>query len=142
MDKINNFQINNNLYLDKTKGKELDTNDNKILKLVSNCVENIQEKAEREVPENGKFTKLLVGFDIPESQNEAFIGIEHDEINPKDTRRVAIHARRQNTDKIFSNYIFKGTKKEILEYFKAPERKEEIYEIVKNLSSKVDSSYT
>ena len=91
---------------------------------------------------NGKFRKIFVAFDIPQTQNEALITIEHDAIDPKTNRRLSVGVHRQNSDRITSNYIFKGPKKEVLDYLKNNDNQNELYKIVTDLSKSVDDYYS
>ncbi len=110
--------------------------------LISKSREYLAQRAEREVPENGMFTRLFVAFDIPETQNEAIIAIEHDEKEPKTQRRLSIGVHNQYSDRMFSNYVLKGTKQEIIDYLNNKENQESIKTTVSSLSSKVDDYYS
>lgn len=118
------------------------TKDEKIKFLLKKGIGILHERAEREVPENGKFTKIFVAFDIPETQNEAIVSIEHDAINTKDLRRVSLGVHRLHSPRLESNYIFKGTKSEVLEFVKNQENIDKLYSSVNNLSSSVDNYYS
>ncbi|MCD7740426.1 MAG: hypothetical protein LUH11_03660 [Candidatus Gastranaerophilales bacterium] len=102
----------------------------------------LNEKAQLQVPENGKFNRIFVAFNIPETPNEAVFTIEHDELNPKNSRRLSIGVHHNNMDRLFSNYVLKGTKQEILDYLKNKDNYKDILEIVNNLSEKTDEYYS
>ena len=110
--------------------------------LISKSREYLAQRAEREVPENGIFTRLFVAYDIPETNNEAIIAIEHDEKEPKTQRRLSIGVHNQHSDRLFSNYVLKGTKQEIINYLNNKENQEVIKTTVANLSAKVDEYYS
>lgn len=110
--------------------------------LISKSREYLAQRAEREVPENGIFTRLFVAYDIPETKNEAIIAIEHDEKEPKTQRRLSIGVHNQHSDRLFSNYVLKGTKQEIINYLNKKENQEVIKTTVANLSAKVDEYYS
>ncbi|MCD7780279.1 MAG: hypothetical protein LUH05_06360 [Candidatus Gastranaerophilales bacterium] len=110
--------------------------------LIKKGAEILNQNAERQVPENGKFNRVFVAFDIPETQNEAIISIEHDELNPKESRRLSVGVHHNNKDRLFSNYILKGTKKEILSYLNNTDNHKEILDSVNNLSQKTDEYYS
>ena len=110
--------------------------------LISKSREYLAQRAEREVPENGIFTRLFVAYDIPETNNEAIIAIEHDEKEPKTQRRLSIGVHNQHSDRLFSNYVLKGTKQEIINYLNNKENQETIKTTVSNLSAKVDEYYS
>ncbi len=102
----------------------------------------LYKRAEREVPENGKFRKIFVAFDIPETQNEALISIEHDAVSPEVNRRLSVGVHRQNSDRITSNYLFKGTKREVLDYINNKDNQAELHKTINNLSKSVDDYYS
>jgi hypothetical protein len=110
--------------------------------LVEKSRKHLLERAQREVPPNGPFTRLFVAFDIPNSLNEAVIAIEHDEKEPKTQRRLSIGVHHQYSDKVFSNYVLKGTKEDILNYLYDQENQESIKSTILNLSKKTDDYYS
>ena len=88
-----------------------------------------------------KFRKLFIAFDVPDSRHEALISISHDEIEPKNLRRVAVEVHHSNSDKFYTQYLFKGTKKEVMDFISNSDNKQEMLEIVENLSKKIDEDY-
>lgn len=110
--------------------------------LITKSREYLAQRAEREVPENGVFTRIFVAYDIPDTQNEAVIAIEHDEKEPKTQRRLSIGVHNQHSDRLFSNYVLKGTKEEILNFLNNKENEETIKTTISNLSAKTDEYYT
>lgn len=102
----------------------------------------LHKRAEREVPENGKFTRIFVAFDVPETQNEAMMAIEHDALNPKDLRRVSVGVHRLNSPRLESKYVFKGTKKEVLDFIKNKENLDKLFSSVNGLSDSVNDYYS
>ncbi len=122
--------------------KEIMDKDEKMEILIPKASNLLANRAEREVPENGKFRKIFVAFDIPDTQNEALISFEHDEIDPKNMRRISIGVHRLGSDRITSNYIIKGTKNELIEYLKKIEFKKEFKDTVNLLSDSVDEYYS
>ncbi len=139
----NNYNNYNSSFsgIDKDKIPML-SDDEKTNLLIEKSRDILYQRAEREVPENGKFRKIFVAFDIPQTQNEALITIEHDAIDPKTNRRLSVGVHRQNSDRITSNYIFKGPKKEVLDYLKNNDNQNELYKIVTDLSKSVDDYYS
>lgn len=139
----NNYNNYNSSFsgIDKDKIPML-SNDEKTNLLIEKSRDILYQRAEREVPENGKFIRVFVAFDIPETQNEALMIVEPDAIDPKINRRFSIGVHRQNSDRLTSNYIFKGSKKEILDYLKNNDNQSELYKIVTDLSKSVDDYYS
>jgi len=144
MDKINN---NNNNFIasfsgiKRNKPAMLDKTA-KMNILVPKSKEVLLGIAERAVPENGQFKKVFVSFRIPESQNEALLTIEHDSKEPKTQRLLSIGVHHQNSDRLISNFLLRGTKKEILTYLKDDKNSKIIIDYVNHLSDKVDESYS
>ena len=110
--------------------------------LVPKCSDLLTKRAEREVPENGKFHRIFVAFEIPETQNETLFSIEPDAKDFKDIRRMSIAVHRKNSDRIISNYMFKGTKEEVLNYLKDEKNYAEFKQTVNSLSNSVDEYYS
>lgn len=138
----NNNQYNTSFSNVPNGRKEIMTKDEKMNILVPKASNLLAQRAEREVPENGKFTKIFVAFDVPDTQNEALISIEADQGQPKDMRRLSIGVHRMNSDRITSNYMLKGTKREILDYLKKAEVNSEFIKTVYSLSDSVDDYYS
>lgn len=110
--------------------------------LVPKCSDLLTKRVEREVPENGKFRRIFVAFEIPETQNETLFSIEPDAKDFKDIRRMSIAVHRKNSDRIISNYMFKGTKEEVLNYLKDEKNYAEFKQTVNSLSNSVDEYYS
>lgn len=106
--------------------------------LTQRALEIFSQRVQNEVPENGKFSNLSVSWGIPDTQNKATVLVEADEINPKDLRRVLVASRRDGSDRLVTSYIFKGTKKEVLEFIQKEDTKEKVKETAFELSKKVD----
>ncbi len=146
MTQINNYQNYNPAFYGmspkdvKKEMPEQEKND-KMLKFIGKCSDVLNEMAERQVPENNKFRKIFVAFDIPKTRNEAFISISHDEIEPKTLRRVAVQVHHSNSDKFYSKYIFKGTKKECMNFIADTNNHKKMLDNVFELSKRVDEDY-
>lgn len=143
--KINNHF--NNLKTQMTnktlKGKAMDGELNNFKSMVFPKVcELLNDTAEREVPENGMFRRVLVAYDIPDSQtNEGFLDIAHHP-KDKDKRVLSSNVHHKNSDRIFSNIIKIGTKKEIIDYLKNDKNHEELINSALELSQKADEYYS
>ena len=127
---------------ENTTGKIKLTDDEKLDRLIDGVQKYIAENGERQIPENGKFsTRVGLFFDIPGTENEAVLSVFHDEVDPKTQRRFSVGVRRRNTDKITSEFLAKGTKKEILDYVKNKENYPAIKKTVLELSKHVDENH-
>lgn len=138
---ISNFGLYNTSF----KGVENRSNMNKedmskMDFLTDRATELFLGRIENEVPENGKFSNLSVFWNIPNTQNHGIVFIEADELNPKDSRRIGVASRRrQGSDRLVTSYIFKGTKKEAIEFVKSDEAKQKIKKTAFELSDKIDT---
>ena len=144
MDRINNSSNNYNTPFsgtNKDKPVMLDKEE-KMKILTAKTKEVLSQAAEREVPENGRFSRVFVTFSVPESDNKAVFSIIHDDVDYKDKRQLSIGVHRQNSDRMFSNFIMKGTKKEIIEFLNDERNNEELKQIVEHLSVKADDYYS
>ena len=144
MDRINNNSNNYNKPFsgtNKDKPVMLDKEE-KMKILTAKTKEVLSQAAEREVPENGRFSRVFVTFSVPESDNKAVFSIIHDDVDYKDKRQLSICVHRQNSDRMFSNFIMKGTKKEIIEFLNDERNNEELKQIVEHLSVKADDYYS
>ena len=140
MDKINN---KNTIFNQVQKGKpKVYSDKEKTDILVSKSRQILAQKTEKEVPENGQFRKIFVAFDVPNTQNEAVLSIEHDLKNPKIQRRLFIGVHHQNRDRLFSNMLLRGTKQEIIDYLNSEDNQELVKTLTAHLSDKVDEYYS
>lgn len=118
------------------------SNDDLTFKLINASMEYLNNAVEREVPENGKFTKVYVSFDIPESSNLGLLYVTHDEEDPKTKRRLILGVRHKNRDRLVSNQLLTGTKEDILKYLSDLNNKAEIKALLCDLSNKSDEYYS
>ena len=131
------FRSNNQGNMGKPKVSQEKNLDN----FVDGSCRHLAEIAEREVPENGKFLRVIMGFVVPEEPDKkAKIIISHDTLNPKTSRRLAIEVVKNNDDRAHKTYIFKGTKKEILDYLKDDKNYPKIVENIKQLMANVNEA--
>lgn len=145
MDKINGLNSYNG-YSFPSKGVNKDetvlTNEVDIMNLlVPKAKEVLEQKAEKEVPENGLFKHCFVTIVIPKSNNKGLISIEPDPKNPKELRTLIVGAHHKNRDRLSSNIMITGTKKEIMDYLKSDDNREEIVNSILELSKSVDDFY-
>lgn len=141
-----NVNNNNNIYntsFKSTSGENemsLDKNADMIL-LMDLCTKDLSEKGERMIPENGKFSKVMVGFYVPNSNNKGMFKVEHDTEDPKTQRILSIGVYHKNSDRVISNILKVGTKKEILDYVKSKENTQVFIDTINALSEKTDEYY-
>ncbi len=144
MNIINNFQKSRILFGKSVEGRPVmhRTKDEKIEYATGKIFEILAQRAEREVPENGKFSQISSSFYIPESQNEAMLIAEFDPVEPRNLRRLSTGVRRQSGDRLTKSYIFKGTKKELIDFLREKNNQERFIKIMHQLSASVDRHYS
>ncbi len=142
MDKINK-NFNNNINQLSFKG---DTNnmskDEQIIDYTHKCVNFLYDIAQREVPENGIFSKVYAGYNVPESNNQVIFYIEYNENNPKDLRRLVASCHHKNSDRLFYQNMFEGTKSQILDFIDEPDNFKYFLDSAKHVSNTVDEYYS
>ncbi len=142
MDVKNILGLNKKIQSEYNRGvASMPENKNLINALTDRLIEVLSQRVEKEVPQNGKFSPISVSYTIPDTQNKAKVAIEYDALEPKNTRRLSISSFRMGSDRLFTTYILKGTKQEILDYISKPEFHSEVIQKAKHLSAKVDDYY-
>ncbi len=137
----NNNTIRNNTFTGikrNSTSEKVEQFKNVLIPEVHKC---LAEVAERRVPENGIFTRLEANFPIPESTYMAALNIFSAAGETKDQRILSIGVHHPNSDKMFTNYLIKGTKKEILDYLKDSRNQKEVIESVFHLEQKAKEYY-
>ena len=139
---LNNININKNKPLFKGDRLKLMSKDEKMLKLIDASIKYLNGTLEREMPENGKFAKVFVSFDIPNTNNEAILFAKYDEEEPVSKRRLILGVRHKNRDRLASAQLICGSKNDILEYLSNSQNKSEIKSLLENLSKNTDDYYS
>ena len=142
MNEINNNYNSQTFGTNRTEKKMELTKEEKTKQLVEYSIDLLLDMAEREVPENGSFKKVRVIFELPHTNNEGMIIIEPDEKDIKTGRYITTAAKHQHADRLISNYMFKGTKNDVMEYLKVPENRAKVIESINTLSDKTDEYYS
>ena len=102
------------------------------------ALDKITESAQLQLAENGKCAPYVFYLNDGDSQNRIRYAIEYDPNEPKDKRIFSIGVSKLHSDKMVQEFLFKGTKKEVLEYLKSSESQEEIYETILKLANKIE----
>ena len=144
MFQINNFDNSSNAIsfngVKKQEGVNLSRNE--VMKnLVGDANDIFVEEIKQYVPENGKFRPVTFECNIPGTQNIFFYKVEYDSKNHQTGRRFSVNVRHQNSDRLLSTYITKGTKAEIMEFLKDKNNHEKIIETMQKLSDSTDDYY-
>ncbi len=142
MDINNNLNNYNNSIDFGKKGKPVKVDRSIRMNVLATKVKEILlEQSERRIPENGKFGKVSMGFYVPDSDNMGILYAEYDPKDPKTQRILSVGVYHKNSDRITSNIVAKGTKKEILEYLKSQDNNEELIKTIDDLSAATDEYY-
>ena len=80
-----------------------------------------------QLPEQGPAERIFVAFDYPGTEYEAFLAVEDDSLN------LSGHGRRVRI-RVMSSYIWKGTKRELLQWLDQEERQGELEKLFQNLA--------
>ena len=118
--------INQNIDVERLK----DFNGRALNKIVDDC--------EYQVAENGKCAPYIFYLNDSHAQNRVRYAVEYDPNEPKEQRILSIGVSKLYNDKMVQEFVFKGTKKEILEYLKSQDSKDEIYQAILRLSNKIE----
>jgi len=97
--------------------------------------------SERSVPENNKFSPITVEYNLPNSRNMARVTVEYDEQMPATQRRITVGVHHKDRDRLISNYLYKGTKQEVINFLKNEKNTLRFIESIKALSAATDKYY-
>lgn len=92
-----------------------------------------RNNVEKEIPEEGPTERVFVVFDYPGTEYEAFLTAEADHLDWSG-RGVSAMMRPKGSSRIMSNYIWKGTKQELLRWLDQEEREGELRKIFQDLA--------
>lgn len=111
----------------------------RISSLMEKVVSVVLDRIDSKVPERGKFTPVSVAFDIPLTNNEGRIIIEPSVQKIEEERRVRIGVCANDSDRMHSYYIFRGTKEKVKEYLTEDEAIQSLVQYCLQLSDAVDN---
>lgn len=103
--------------------------------LVSKTVEVEAENVKNKVPETGPFSKVFVTFEHPDKKLKGMLSVEADG-REEEIRRVSAGMFIPGEDRVVSNYVFKGTKAEVLAWL-SEEQVPVLIETYEHLKEKV-----
>ncbi len=123
---------------DREKNAAPETDAEKLELLMGKALDYLLQWLETQTPDSGHFKRSPVLFDIPGTRNVAFLEVQHHTTAPPAERSASVGVLRDGTDRMYSNFLMRGTKAEILEYLRAGERKAMLESSVMRLSRNVD----
>ena len=88
-------------------------------------MELLLEASQKRVPENGKFSKFSLTMQFPDERYFGTITVDFGS-NPRTERTVAVGVYPAASNRMVSNYVFWGTKKELLTWFSDSETADEL----------------
>lgn len=109
------------------------TNEEKKVLLIQKVRGVFRANVEGKLPEEGPTQGVFVCFDYPGTEYEAFLRAEEDHLNWSG-RRVRVMMRPQGSSRVMSNYIWKGTKQELLQWLDRDELESELRELFQDLA--------
>lgn len=124
----------------KTTNEEKDEKMPTLSENISKAIENIYNRSERSVPENGKFTGIECQFPIPGSDIIGTIVFMCDDKEPKDKRYLFVRALGLYPDDSRSTMILNDTKENIRNYLISKEGKDEIQKAIVQLQNSIIKS--
>ena len=105
-------------------------------KLYRAVAERLAEKAQDNVPGTGRFKKYTIAGHFTGENIRGILGIE--EAYQSDSARcVSLGVCCDGDDRMVSNFLFTGTKQEVLEWLKSPEGQQEIVDTYIHLEDKL-----
>lgn len=104
--------------------------------LFQKVTEILIENAQARVPEAGSFRRVGVDAELREEGWESTLSIEESYLSETE-RRIMLGVRRADDDRMVNNYLFKGSKQEVLAWLNSPEGLAEIIAACDHLIRKV-----
>ena len=107
-----------------------------VKKLYRAVAEHLAEKAQDNVPETGRFKKYTIAGHFTGENIRGILGIEEG-YQSDSARCVSLGVCCDGDDRMVSNFLFTGTKQEILEWLGSPEGQQEIADAYIHLEDKL-----
>ena len=106
--------------------------------LVGRVNELMSEHIAEKVPQRGSFGSFSIFFNIPCTQNKGRLVIEYSLTGEDSFRRLRVDAYRNDTDRVYSNYILNCTNSEIIQYLSDADNVDVLVKHYSSLSDSVD----
>lgn len=122
----------------KAGGNHQMTNEEKLDILVTKMLEYMKKQV-NSLPEQGRFERHSVSMTYPRTNCDGFLIYEYDLTNSSQRgRRLRASMCRQNSDRMISHYLFKGSKAECLAWLEEPGNQEALKKDYAELFSSVE----
>ena len=106
--------------------------------LITKGSEHLQNFLADSIPQSGRIQPFRIRFHIPGTRNIGLFIIESAESGSADDRYLQIGVFRENTDRLTSHYLTRGTNAALIEYLKTDELAEKLKSDFSHLSDKTD----
>ena len=103
--------------------------------LVSKAMEVVADLTREKVPEDGIFQSISVIFDYPSTPVTGRLMVEKS-YQQTNSRRITAGMYRKGDDRLVSNYLYVGTKQEILAWLSAQENISHLIDTYEHLAEK------
>ena len=105
-------------------------------KLYPAVAERLAERAQDNIPETGRFKKYTVAGHFTGEDIHGILGIE-EAYQSDSSRCVSLGVYCDGDSRMVSNFLFTGTKQEVLEWLKSPVGQQEIVDAYMHLEDKL-----
>lgn len=105
-------------------------------KLYPAVAERLAERAQDHVPETGRFKKYTIAGQFTGENIHGILGIE-EAYQSDSSRCVSLGVYCDGDGRVLSNFLFTGTKQEVMEWLKSPEGQQEIVDAYIRLEDKL-----
>lgn len=118
--------------------KEIMNYEQRLQMVYQKAAECMSKEIEEKMPENGSFQKIFVTECYDKSDLRGMLCAETS-YQGENIRKIFVGAFREGDDRLVRNYLFTGTKQEILVWLTKPESVKEMIECYRNLEKTVKS---
>lgn len=118
--------------------KEIMNHEQRLQMVYQKAAECMIKEIEEKMPENGSFQKIFVTECYDKSDLRGMLCAETS-YQGENIRKIFVGAFREGDDRLVKNYLFTGTKQEILAWLTQPESVKEMIKCYRNLEKTVKS---
>lgn len=116
-------------------GKSEYTYEEKLSILIAKVIEILIQNVQERVPQTGPFRKVAVTYCHPDSELRGILAVEEHYESPE-ARMVSAGMFQEGDDRLIQNFLFHGTKENLLAWLQEEKRIPELIEIYDRLSRK------
>ena len=112
-----------------------------MLEILELVFQRVAEDAEKNIPEEGKFQRIICACNFMQERQEAFLSVLRTS-NSNNVCLVTLNMHRPLSDKIFTHYMFEGSKAEAINWLKDEKNIEKAYNQLTELAKKMENHYS